>query len=99
MKKRFAFIIIFFLFLFPLHVNSHTTIGKIEFYDDYSGFEENIGTKEESPLEEGQVNKEIPKKPTLGSFGDEIEIGLFVTGVFLSIIAIYYLNQIRRNSK
>lgn len=85
--------------LFPLTVNSQTTIGQIEFYQEEPVFEEDVTSDEpEKNTKKPVIKKDTSKQSNkqLGQFGEKVENSLVIIGMLLIGIALYYFDKNRR---
>ena len=91
--------LLFCLMLFPLTVNSQTTTGQIEFYQEDAirnkkiAFDESEKNIKKQVVEQNTTNQSDRR---LGQFGEKVENSLVIVGMILIGIALYYFDKNRR---
>lgn len=98
MKRKFiiSLSLLFCLMLFPLTVNSQTTTGQIEFYQEdaiLNKFDESEKNIKKQVVEQNTTNQSDRR---LGQFGEKVENSLVIVGMILIGIALYYFDKNRR---
>lgn len=82
--------------LFPLTVNSQTTTGRIEFYQEdaiLNKFDESEKNIKKQVVEQNTTEQSDRR---LGQFGEKVENSLVIIGMILIGIALYYFDKNRR---
>ncbi|MEG0293107.1 LPXTG cell wall anchor domain-containing protein [Enterococcus sp.] len=88
--------LLFCLMLFPLTVNSQTTTGRIEFYQEdaiLNKFDESEKNIKKQVVEQNTTEQSDRR---LGQFGEKVENSLVIIGMILIGIALYYFDKNRR---
>ncbi|GGI64691.1 LPXTG cell wall anchor domain-containing protein [Enterococcus alcedinis] len=88
--------LLFCLMLFPLTVNSQTTTGRIEFYQEdaiLNKFDESEKNIKKQVVEQNTTEQSDRR---LGQFGEKVENSLVIIGMVLIGIALYYFDKNRR---
>ena len=98
MKRKFiiSLSLLFCLMLFPLTVNSQTTTGQIEFYQEdaiLNKFDESEKNIKKQVVEQNTTEQSDRR---LGQFGEKVENSLVIVGMILIGIALYYFDKNRR---
>lgn len=98
MKRKFiiSLSLLFCLMLFPLTVNSQTTTGQIEFYQEdaiLNKFDESEKNIKKQVVEQNTTEQSDRR---LGQFGEKVENSLVIIGMILIGIALYYFDKNRR---